>query len=112
MGKELRTTNSVKRSSNATKGFASNSPVQQRFVSAKGGRKKVPKGLKKMTPEKAKEIQRKGGLARQQQLRNSVRSDFEDESPLRKEQNGKDSIPSRGGGDGSEGQEPDTIPSS
>lgn len=66
---------------NATKGFASNSPVQQRFVSAKGGRKKVPKGLKKMTPEKAKEIQRKGGLARQQQLR--------------EEKNEQDSISSR-----------------
>ena len=54
---------------NATKGFASNSPVQQKYVSAKGGRKKVPKGLKQMTPEKARDIQRKGGLARQQQLR-------------------------------------------
>lgn len=64
---------------NATKGFASNSPIQQKYVSAKGGRKKVPKGLKKMTPEKAREIQRLGGLKRQQ---------------IRKELNGKDSIPS------------------
>ena len=54
---------------NATKGFASNSPVQQKFVSSKGGRKKVPKGLAKIDPERALEIRRKGGLARQQQLR-------------------------------------------
>ena len=79
MGKELRSTNSDKRSSNATKGFASNSPVQQKYVSAKGGRKKVPKGLKQMTPEKAREIQRLGGLKRQQ---------------LRKELNEQNSIPS------------------
>lgn len=69
MGKELRSTNSDKRSSNATKGFASNSPVQQRYVSAKGGRKKVPKGLAKIDPERALEIQRIGGLKRQQILR-------------------------------------------
>lgn len=69
MGKELRSTNSDKRSSNATKGFASNSPVQQKYVSSKGGRKKVPKGLGSMPPEKAAEIQKKGGLARQQRLR-------------------------------------------
>ena len=95
MGKELRTTNSVKRSSNAAKGFASNSPVQQKYVSAKCGRKKVPKGLKQMTPEKARDIQRKGGLARQQQLRNSVLTDSEDVSPLREEKNEQDSISSR-----------------
>lgn len=64
----------------STKGFASNSPVQQRFVSAKGGRKKVPKGLKQMTPEKAREIRRLGGLARQKQIK--------------EEKNGKDSISS------------------
>ena len=91
MGKELR----------STKGFASNSPVQQKYVSAKGGRKKVPKGLKQMTPEKARDIQRKGGLARQQQLRNSVLTDSEDVSPLRKEQNGKDSISSGNTSNGS-----------
>lgn len=54
---------------NATKGFASNSPVQQKFVSSKGGRKKVPKGLAKIDPERALEIRRMGGLKRQQQLR-------------------------------------------
>ena len=69
MGKELRSTNSVDRNSNATKGFASNSPVQQKFVSAKGGRKKVPKGLAKIDPERALEIRRMGGLKRQQILR-------------------------------------------
>ena len=111
MGKELRSTNSVKRSSNATKGFASNSPVQQRFVSAKGGRKKVPKGLAKIDPERALEIRRLGGLARQQQIRNSVRSDFEDESPLREEKNEQDSIPSGRSGHSSQGQEPDTLSS-
>lgn len=54
---------------NATKGFASNSPVQQKFVSSKGGRKKVPKGLAKIDPERALEIRRMGGLKRQQILR-------------------------------------------
>lgn len=54
---------------NATKGFASNSPVQQKFVSSKGGRKKVPKGLAKIDPERALEIRRMGGIKRQQQLR-------------------------------------------
>lgn len=65
---------------NATKGFASNSPVQQKYVSSKGGRKKVPKGLAKIDPERALEIRRLGGLKRQQKLR--------------EEQNVKDSIPS------------------
>ena len=69
MGKELRSANSVNGSSNATKGFASNSPVQQKYVSAKGGRKKVPKGLAKIDPERALEIRRMGGLKRQQILR-------------------------------------------
>ncbi len=86
MGKELR----LDINSNATKGFASNSPVQQKYVSSKGGRVKTKKGLGAMPPDKAAEIQRKGGLARQQQLRNSVSTD----NPKRKEQNGKDSIPS------------------
>ena len=54
---------------NHQSGFASNSPVQQKFVSAKGGRKKVPKGLAKIDPERALEIQRMGGLKRQQILR-------------------------------------------
>ena len=65
---------------NHQSGFASNSPVQQKFVSAKGGRKKVPKGLAKIDPERALEIRRLGGLKRQQKLR--------------EEQNVKDSISS------------------
>ena len=72
---------------NATKGFASNSPVQQKFVSSKGGRKKVPKGLAKIDPERALEIRRMGGLKRQQ--------------ILREEKNGKDSISSGNTGTGS-----------
>lgn len=64
---------------NATKGFASNSPVQQKYVSSKGGRVKTKKGLGAMPPDKAAEIQKLGGKKRQQ---------------LRKEQNGKDFIPS------------------
>ena len=86
---------------NHQSGFASNSPVQQKFVSAKGGRKKVPKGLAKIDPERALEIRRMGGLKRQQQLRNSVITDSEDVSPLRKEENGKDSISSGNTGTGS-----------
>lgn len=82
----------------ATSGFASNSPVQQKFVSSKGGRKKVPKGLAKIDPERALEIRRMGGLKRQQQLR--------------EEKNEQDSIPSRGSGHGSQGQKPDTLSSS
>ena len=54
---------------NHQSGFASNSPVQQKFVSAKGGRNKVPKGLAKIDPERALEIRRMGGLKRQQILR-------------------------------------------
>lgn len=53
----------------STKGFASNSPAQQKYVSAKGGRKKVPKGLARMSPERRLEIQRSGGLKRQEILR-------------------------------------------
>lgn len=65
---------------NATKGFASNSPVQQKYVSSKGGRVKTKKGLGAMPPDKATEIQKLGGLKRQQ---------------IRKENNGKeDFIPS------------------
>ena len=72
---------------NHQSGFASNSPVQQKFVSAKGGRKKVPKGLAKIDPERALEIRRMGGLKRQQ--------------ILREEKNGKDSISSGNTGTGS-----------
>ena len=79
---------------NKNSGFASNSPVQQKYVSAKGGRKKVPKGLKKMTPEKAKEIQRKGGLARQQQLKELRSTNSVDSEILREEKNEQDSISS------------------
>lgn len=64
----------------ATKGFASNSPVQQKYVSAKGGRVKTKKGLGAMPPDKAKQIQKQGGLKRQEKLR--------------EEKYGKDSIPS------------------
>lgn len=53
----------------STKGFASNSPAQKKYVSAKGGRVKVPKGLARLPIERRKEIQRLGGLKRQQQLR-------------------------------------------
>ena len=62
------------------KGFGSNSQVQQHFISAKGGRVKTKKGLGAMPPDKAIEIQRLGGLKRQQQLR--------------EEKNGKDFISS------------------
>ena len=72
---------------NHQSGFASNSPVQQKFVSAKGGRKKVPKGLAKIDPERALEIRRMGGLKRQQKLR--------------EEKNGKDSISSGNTSNGS-----------
>lgn len=65
---------------NSTKGFASNSPVQQKYVSSKGGRVKTKKGLAAMPPEKAAEIQKLGGLKRQQ---------------IRKENNGKDFVPNR-----------------
>ena len=74
MGKELR----------STKGFASNSPVQQKYVSAKGGRVKTKKGLGAMPPDKALEIQRSGGLKRQ--------------TLMREEKDGKDSIPSGNAG--------------
>ena len=81
MGKELRSTNSDKRSSNATKGFASNSPVQQRYVSSKGGRVKTKKGLGAMPPDKARKIQSMGGKKKWENIKI-------------KEKNGKDSIPS------------------
>ena len=94
MGKELRSTNSDKRSSNATKGFASNSPVQQKFVSSKGGRKKVPKGLAKIDPERALEIRRMGGLKRQQILKELRSTNSVDSEILREEKNEQDSISS------------------
>ena len=78
MGKELRSTNSVDRNSNATKGFASNSPVQQKYVSSKGGRVKTKKGLGAMPPDKATEIQRLGGLKRQQKLREEQKTQNQD----------------------------------
>ena len=87
MGKELRSTNSDKRSSSATKGFASNSPVQQKYVSSKGGRVKTKKGLGAMPPDKALEIQRLGGKKRQ--------------TLIREERDGKDSISSGNAGTGS-----------
>lgn len=79
---------------NANSGFGSNSPVQQKYVSAKGGRKKVPKGLAKIDPERALEIQRQGGLKRQQQIRELRSTNSVDSEILREEKNGKNSIPS------------------
>ena len=69
---------------NHQSGFASNSPVQQRYVSSKGGRVKTKKGLGAMPPDKALEIQKLGGKKRQQKLR--------------EEKNGKDSISSGNAG--------------
>jgi hypothetical protein len=67
----------------STKGFASLSPVQKKYVSAKGGRVKTKKGLGAMPPDKAAAIQKLGGLKRQEILRQQ------------KENDGKDFIPNR-----------------
>lgn len=48
----------------STRGFAGYSPAQRLAVSAKGGRKKVPKGVAMLPPERRKEIARLGGLKR------------------------------------------------
>ena len=48
----------------STRGFAGYSPAQRLAVSAKGGRKKVPKGIAMLPPERRKEIARLGGLKR------------------------------------------------
>lgn len=81
---------------NSNSGFGSNSPVQQRYVSAKGGRKKVPKGLARIDPERALEIRRMGGLKRQQQLKKLRETNFANEV-TREEKNGnkENSISSR-----------------
>ena len=79
---------------NHQSGFASNSPVQQKFVSAKGGRKKVSKGLAKIDPERALEIRRMGGLKRQQQLKELRSTNSVDSEILREEKNEQNSISS------------------
>lgn len=53
----------------STRGFASNSPAQRKWVSYLGGRKKVKKGFGAMPPDKAKKIQSAGGIARAKKLK-------------------------------------------
>lgn len=77
MDKELRSD----KNSNSTKGFASNSPAQRKFVSRKGGIKKVKKGLGAMPPDKARKIQSMGGKKKWENIK-------------AKEKYGKDFIPS------------------
>ena len=49
----------------SNQGFASSkyTPGKKRAAQARGGRAKVPKGFAKMSPEKRREVARKGGLA-------------------------------------------------
>lgn len=47
---------------NKNSGFASHSPAERKFLARKAGRKRGRKGLAAMPPEKAREIQRLGGL--------------------------------------------------
>ena len=49
--------------SKSNKGFASN-PIIHKFASAKGGRRKVKKGLAALPPERRKEIASMGGVAK------------------------------------------------
>lgn len=71
---------------NKNSGFASNSPIQQRFTSAKGGRVKTKKGLGAMDPDRARVIQL-AGVAKRKLIREE-----------RSLTNGKDSISSRNAG--------------
>lgn len=49
----------------SNQGFASSkySPDKKRAAQARGGKAQVAKGFAKMTPEKRREVARKGGLA-------------------------------------------------
>lgn len=66
--------------SNRKQGFASLSPAQRSAISRKGGRARVPKGFAALSEEQLAEVSRKGALKRWENKR--------------KEQDGKDSIPS------------------
>lgn len=67
---------------NATKGFASNSPAQRKYLSQRGGSAKVPKGLALLPLEKRREIARRGGLKRQDNLRNSKAQEQHGKNPI------------------------------
>ncbi len=45
------------------KGIASN-PIIHKYASSKGGKRRVPKGLAKLSPERRKEIAAMGGKAK------------------------------------------------
>jgi hypothetical protein len=49
----------------SNQGFASGkyNPDKKRAAQARGGKAPVPKGFAKMTPEKRREVARKGGLS-------------------------------------------------
>ena len=49
----------------SNQGFASNkyTPEKKRAAQARGGKAKVAKGFAKLSPEKRREVARKGGLA-------------------------------------------------
>jgi Stress-induced bacterial acidophilic repeat motif len=49
----------------STQGFGSNkyAPEKKRAAQSRGGKAKVPKGFAQMSPERRREVARKGGLA-------------------------------------------------
>lgn len=77
------------------RGFALNSPAQQKYVSQKGGRVKTKKGLGAMPPEKARKIQSMGGKRKAQVIKE-------------RKLNEEDSISDRNGG-GSIAEERHTV---
>jgi hypothetical protein len=56
-------------SESVNKGIASN-PIIHKFASSKGGKRRVPKGLAKLSPERRKEIAAMGGKKKYENLRN------------------------------------------
>lgn len=58
--------------SKSNKGIASN-PIIHKFASAKGGRRKVPKGLARLPEERRREIASMGGLAKRDSKRSEER---------------------------------------
>lgn len=63
--------------SKLNKGIASN-PVIHKFASAKGGRRKVPKGLARLPAERRKEIASMGGYAKRDNKGNKQIQEGED----------------------------------
>lgn len=62
------------------RGWAIANPIIHKFASSKGGKRKVPKGTAKLSPERRKEIASMGGKAKYANRSKELQSDIQNHS--------------------------------